>query len=766
MLRTLPVVACILNLAAKSVFHPAVFHLAVILVFAGFGVLSTLLFDSFGEVHHSYSRVLVVFPEVITLSAVGVSVVIPEVHLSERYVGSVLIPEVCLSDIYVGSVLIPEVITLTPYEAPELFLEVFASNPTLTPASRMLTQSWVMSLPLEEAGSPDEQYCEAVVVAFHLSTADPSAPISAVVVAVPEEVALSVPDATSVLAPGYLVGEDEAIEELPVGLLVADPTFLASTIPSDGGLVSFSTVSGCHPKSQELFGMMELTDPFHKGSLIHLDIAASGVRVTTDGYESEGAYHTAAEDVEPSVVVTQLSSLGIKRRRIRGKSTATSLLGLGAPPNVLSELVHAAKAKAPARPPSTTKPKASTAAATGSQGSQQEVLALLQSLNARMTRLEEAQKPPRAPPPGVSAGGGIGAAASTALAVPISAGPVQVPPPGAVQRPLSVLSPHRPSLPPGPSAPCAGASAPFPVPGQECAAGDQAYLSSVQSARRLLGAAPTHLPQVQPGVMEAAGVPSPRERPLEGLLRGGASGAPDQAAVNVALIEALSRIGRPHRADGAEGESFDELLMAGETDLDALKLTGARGAATMARIARSVEKEPEKWIQHLDLQAYRACGSEQTGLPWSMSLCGERHIRFGRLETHERTWHMLASLHSLSRTGQWTLLSAKLGQYLKALEQSVACGGGWSLAWPLTGLAPIRGGGQGLAHHTEYAAGIAYLKDMTALQEAIKKSESPAATGPPATGSTPKYGAGRGGKPPRNAQQQQQQRPEDAGKGS
>eukprot|EP00971_Amphidinium_carterae_P327122 6458298-Amphidinium_carterae.1 len=106
-----------------------------------------------------------------------------------------------------------------------------------------------------------------------------------------------------------------------------------------------------------------------------------------------------------------------------------------------------------------------------------------------------------------------------------------------------------------------------------------------------------------------------------------------------------------------------------------------------------------------------------------MSLYGERHIRFGRLETHERAWQMLASLHSLSRTGQWTLLSAKLGQYLKALEQSVACGGAWTLAWPLTGLAPIRGGGQGLAHHTEYAAGIAYLKDMSALNEAVKTQE-------------------------------------------
>eukprot|EP00971_Amphidinium_carterae_P258229 5125770-Amphidinium_carterae.1 len=485
-----------------------------------------------------------------------------------------------------------------------------SGNPTLALASRMLPQSWLVSLPLDDPGCPEEVYCEAVIVAFHLATNDPGAPISAVVIAVPEEVALSVTDASMLVAPLYMVGNDEPIEDAPVGLVVSDPVFLTQKLvtatPAEASLVQFSQqLAGCCPKASELFGMMELVEPFNKGSLIHFDPTSTVVRVTSDGYESEGGYQSALEEVEPIVMVTQLSAPGVKRRRFRGKNAPASLLGFGASPAMLTELINAAKGKA-ATPRQTSSAKAKAAPPAPPSSSQQEILALLQSLGDRMTRLEHGQSMANMPRP----------RGAQALPMPsMSSG--QAPPPGVGQRPLSVLSPHRPALPagPGPSMPQVP-SLPFPLPGQDCAAaGDQAYQSSVKTARRLLGAAPSNLPHVQPGVMEAAGIPSPRERPLAGLLRSGTSGAPDQSAVNIALIEALDRIGRGRRSDGDEGESFDDLLMAGETELDALKLTGARGAAAMAKIARSVEREPEKWIAHLDLQAYRACGSEQTGLP-------------------------------------------------------------------------------------------------------------------------------------------------------
>eukprot|EP00971_Amphidinium_carterae_P088886 1759175-Amphidinium_carterae.1 len=351
-------------------------------------------------------------------------------------------------------------------------------------------------------------------------------------------------------------------------------------------------------------------------------------------------------------------------------------------------------------------------------------------MNERMTKLEHQRVPP---PPSA----GFQASSSVAPLPGQCSGAAMPMAPGVPQRPLSMLSPHRPSF-----GPCQTGGGPHigGIPGG--IAGDTAYLTSVKTARRLLGSAGPDLSNVQPGAAESAGVPAARSQPLETILRG----APDQQAVNVALIEALDRIGRTKKG-GEDDETFDEILNNGEADIESLKLTGARGAAAMAKIARSVERDPERWIQHLDLQAFRACGSEETGLPWSMALYGERHIRFGRLETHERTWHMLSALHSLSRTGQWTLLSARLGQYLKAVEQSVSCGGSWGLAWPLTGLAPLRGGGQGLAHHAEYAAGIAYLKDMSALSEAMKKSEGAAPSGAPA--SSPgggKPGGGRGKK--------------------
>eukprot|EP00971_Amphidinium_carterae_P297588 5912380-Amphidinium_carterae.1 len=190
---------------------------------------------------------------------------------------------------------------------------------------------------------------------------------------------------------------------------------------------------------------MVLTEPSQKGSLIHGDVAAASIRVTTDGYASEGTHQTAVEDVEPSVVVTQLSSLGIKRMRIRGKSAASSLLGLGAPAVQLPELVHAAKAKAQARP---------------SQ---------------------------RVPVLGVPCGG-----EPFSVHYLFSVGIAQ----------RCLLGQQR--------YPTLGTSAPFPVPGQGCAAGstgDQAYVSSVQSGRRLLGSA--QLPRVQPSVMEAVSIPSP-----------------------------------------------------------------------------------------------------------------------------------------------------------------------------------------------------------------------------------------------------------------
>eukprot|EP00971_Amphidinium_carterae_P285719 5673079-Amphidinium_carterae.2 len=626
-----------------------------------------------------------------------------------------------------------------------------AGNATLRLASRLLPVPWLLSLPLDDPGSQSGQYCEAIIVALHVAGIDPAGAVTAVVLAVPDGVSSEIADVQVATVSAYHpASPDDVAEDLLVGLVVADPSFIANklttTTSSEVEMIAFSDPPGVYPKAGELFTVLNLNDLLSQGSLVHLDVTSAAVRVHTDGYESEGAYHSATEleGTDMSLVITQLSSLGTKRRRVRGKSSSPFLLGLGASTSRMSDLVQSAKAKT-AGGKASPRPKVSGKAAvppisgTAMAGTS-EILALLQSMNERMTRLEELRVPP---PPG-----GAGATASREMGL-------EAPPPGArsacaypmapgvVQRPLSMLSPHRPAFGPGPCGGCPAAST------QAGTAGDLAYSTSVTAARRLLGGAPPGLPHVNPGLPESAGVPAARAKGGENVLRG----ATDQQAINLALVEALDRIGRGRRSGEEMEESFDEILNSGEADIDSLKLTGARGAAAMAKIARSIERDPERWIQHLDLQAYRACGSEETGLPWSMALYGERHIRFGKLETHERAWHMLSSLHSLSRTGQWTLLSARLGQYLKALEQSVSCGGSWGLAWPLTGLAPLRGGGQGLAHHSEYAAGIAYLKDMSALNDAMRKSETPGApsggSSPPGTGGGKAGGRGRKGPPPK-----------------
>eukprot|EP00971_Amphidinium_carterae_P162647 3224561-Amphidinium_carterae.1 len=79
------------------------------------------------------------------------------------------------------------------------------------------------------------------------------------------------------------------------------------------------------------------------------------------------------------------------------------------------------------------------------------------------------------------------------------------------------------------------------------------------------------------------------------------------------------------------------------------------------RLASAVEKSPERFAAQIDVAAAKACGAYYTGLPWSMELYAERNIRFQRLESHERMFALLAHLHGLSRGGQHTLLSARIG---------------------------------------------------------------------------------------------------------
>eukprot|EP00971_Amphidinium_carterae_P301918 5998509-Amphidinium_carterae.2 len=206
------------------------------------------------------------------------------------------------------------------------------------------------------------------------------------------------------------------------------------------------------------------------------------------------------------------------------------------------------------------------------------------------------------------------------------------------------------------------------------------------------------------------------------VMRGGAD---SQTAVNLALVEALERLSG--RGSGAESSDdiFADLLGSGDGQ-PAEGDRKARGAEQLVKLARAIEQSPEKFIAQLDVAAAKACGAFHTGLPWTMELYAERNIKFGRLEGHERVFAMLAHLHGLARSGQFALMSARVGQFLKATELAVQCGGSWKLAWVLTGLQEVRSQsanmlGRGLGMPTEYSATVSYLKDMQTLETAILK---------------------------------------------
>eukprot|EP00971_Amphidinium_carterae_P234468 4652418-Amphidinium_carterae.1 len=211
-----------------------------------------------------------------------------------------------------------------------------AGNATLTLASQMLPSPWVLSLPLDDVVPAGDQFCEAVVVALHVSGVDPAGPVSAVVLAVPEGVASAVADVQTVSAPAYHPADPEdATEEILVGLLLADPAFvaqrLATTTPGDATLVAFSEPPGLYPHSGELFTLLTLNELLSQGSLIHLDIGSTGVRVFQEGYESEGAFYSSPEDAEGTdlrLVVTRLSHLG-EAAQVEKQNGSSFSLGIG-----------------------------------------------------------------------------------------------------------------------------------------------------------------------------------------------------------------------------------------------------------------------------------------------------------------------------------------------------------------------------------------------------------------------------------------------------
>jgi hypothetical protein len=231
-----------------------------------------------------------------------------------------------------------------------------------------------------------------------------------------------------------------------------------------------------------------------------------------------------------------------------------------------------------------------------------------------------------------------------------------------------------------------------------------------------------------------------------------------QAEIQLAILRSLERLSEPSQRGREPGASLDDLLRGldggtlGRKDSEFGDGPRSSGSAGMARLNAAIELHPTKWTMHTSEAMQTALGCHITGMPWSAEEYGRRHIRFGRLEEHERMWTIMTHLHGLMLQGKNDLAMARVCQAMKAIETSVASGGRWDLAWLYTGLKDPRPRfiDRGLAHPAEFATNVAYLKEMqtvhTALGGAGAAGSGSGGGGGAGTGpGSGKFGAGSGG---------------------
>ncbi|CAK0862453.1 unnamed protein product, partial [Prorocentrum cordatum] len=137
----------------------------------------------------------------------------------------------------------------------------------------------------------------------------------------------------------------------------------------------------------------------------------------------------------------------------------------------------------------------------------------------------------------------------------------------------------------------------------------------------------------------------------------------------------------PNRASGAAPQWGADL------DLGALVEAGGRDAGRAIPLAMLQALEKGSWpsTARVDAAAFTELGCDAAGASWSVALCDVQRIRFGRFEDRGRLWEMLASLRALRRSRQCDLLGARIGQFLKAKQQSVTASGYWRVAWAVVG---------------------------------------------------------------------------------
>ena len=579
-------------------------------------------------------------------------------------------------------------------------------------AERLLQRSWIFPLPLPQDAADDEavtglgasepqQYSELVILGVYWGNASPDQPPVSVLLAFPEAALVGVADVVASTAACYnQVGAE--FGSANVGTLLAAAEYagrhLAEAVPANATTVTFMEESpGLLPNGAQLFAQTSLPRSAHGGAWLFLDDEGS-LRLRWQGQTQEDLFFSASEAAQDEATELQqhiqpwLVEAGHRLPGRRGqRSRRPSVVGLGSSARQLGAMLSRAAPK----PKVAAKAKSPPAQSGSHDEILQQILGAVTSMGDRVTLLEQ-----RAPTAHVNSPQGAAPGFLPQSTVPGN----------------SILA-----------SPKYGA------------AGGTSYQAALQEARRLIDG-----PPLQQGLVPPRRVPSGvtgdggpllsvehrpgRERAVDAELKVAVAkgGADAQMAVNLAIIDALERVGQ-RSGLGDEDLIGDFFAHDNPLDPDATKASTSHGARSLAQLSRAVERNPERWIAQVDQAAARALGADHTGLPWTMELYADRMIRF-RNEHLERTWAFLAHLHGLSRRGEHLLLAARLGQFLKATELAAQCNGSWKLAWAMTSLPEVRSCsagsvGKGLAMPAEYAATVAWLKDQQTLETAMKKGE-------------------------------------------
>ena len=602
-------------------------------------------------------------------------------------------------------------------EAKGLWVDALESGArSVTLAERLLQRPWIFPLPIptdegtEEVGAgpvgeaEPQLFTEMVIIGVYWGAAAPDQPPVSLLLALPEVAAQGVADVVSMESPCFnQAGAEFGVAQVAVLVAAADYVghHLAESVPTFATTTTFMEESaGLLPSAARLFTEVALPKTARGGAWLFMD-EAGGVRLKWNGHVQGDIFFSASDasdepgDLQQVIQpwLTEASQLLPVRRG--AQSRRPSVVGLGSSARQLGAILARAGPKAKA----SAKTKSPTGRAQHGDDLLQQILGAVTAMSERVSVLE--QRLPEAEYAGEADGGGGG------------------------QPPLSLL----------PSGPASVGSILAPPP----KGGGLSYQAALAEARRLIEGPPLHkggppprrVPSGLPGHLGGDGEdPAPRparERRVDLDLRQAVAkgGADAQVAVNLAIIEALERVG--HKGVSDEDIIGEFFAQDNPFDPETTKASASHGARSLAHLSRAVERMPEKWISQVDHAAARALGSDLNGLPWTMELYADRMLRF-RNEHLERTWAFLAHLHGLSRRGEHLLLAARIGQFLKATELATQCNGSWKLAWALTSLPEVRSCaagavGKGLAMPAEYAATVAWLKDQQTLEAAVKKAE-------------------------------------------